>query len=274
MSRASDARRVRRRSALLVSLLLAFFVSPYASSAPDGLDRVADRPGLRRRRRRTTPSPTARWPATRSRASTTSGSAPAWPGVVGRGRDLRHRRSGCSWLAAVRRPARPGGARSATPRPRRWPDRSAAATTWGDAASTSPATARCTGSRRSARSAATVPVRARRRRHAPGGVLGVRLLTPWLLVVARPGRPAAARLVLPAAASSRSRSCLRLPPAVRRPGRAVDVLGLSLSVAGLWAAWNILVKGDAGRRRHRPPGRDHPVPSIARAASSGCASPP
>ena len=39
---------------LLVALALALLVSPFASSSPDGLNKVAERPGLRRQRARST----------------------------------------------------------------------------------------------------------------------------------------------------------------------------------------------------------------------------
>ena len=60
---------------LLVGLGLALFVSPFASSSPDGLEKVGRRGGLRRARPSIIVPPTARSPTTASRASTTNGRA-------------------------------------------------------------------------------------------------------------------------------------------------------------------------------------------------------
>ena len=75
-------KRVSTRSVLvaglLVALLLAGFVSFYASSDPDGLNRVAQDKGFADTEEDHGP-PTARSPATRPRASTTAGSPAGSP---------------------------------------------------------------------------------------------------------------------------------------------------------------------------------------------------
>ena len=53
-------------------------------------------------------------------------------------------------------------------------------------------------------------------------------------------------------------------------GERVEVLGLSLSVAGLWAAWNILAKGTLGVAASVILAATTPVPDCC-AGSSGCA---
>ena len=64
---------------LLVALLVAGVGSYYASAHPDGLEFVAEQDRLQRPGRGARRTPTARWPATPPRASTTPGSAAAWP---------------------------------------------------------------------------------------------------------------------------------------------------------------------------------------------------
>ena len=146
--------------------MLAFFVSPFASSQPDGLERVAidkgfdetaDGPRAGRRsarrlrgdgRRRRAALDRA-WPAS-SASCSASPSVPAssWPSApFGPGEAPRHRR-------------RLGLSRDG---------RRATAT-----ACSCTGARRSTGSRPSARSPATVALRVRRRRHAKRGVLGLR----------------------------------------------------------------------------------------------------
>ena len=64
---------------LLVSLFLAFVVSPFASSSPDGLEKVAADKAIDRDEQDhdLADGPLADYCG--PRASTTSGSAPAWP---------------------------------------------------------------------------------------------------------------------------------------------------------------------------------------------------
>ena len=69
--------------ALALAIGLATAASPFASSSPDGLERVAGDNGVRRPRARG--AARARWPTTRSRASTTRGwrpGSPASPGTL------------------------------------------------------------------------------------------------------------------------------------------------------------------------------------------------
>ncbi len=63
---------------LLSALLIAGVASYYASSHPDGLNFVAEKTGFIDQEKQSPPR-TARWPATRPRASTTTASAAGSP---------------------------------------------------------------------------------------------------------------------------------------------------------------------------------------------------
>ena len=67
---------------LVTALVLAGFVSFYASASPDGLEKVAADKGIDSKAR-TTPPPTPRSPTTASRTSPTPGSPAASPACVG-----------------------------------------------------------------------------------------------------------------------------------------------------------------------------------------------
>ena len=94
--------------------------------------------------------------------------------------------------------------------------------------------------------AATVPVRLRRRVHAAGGVLGVRPATSRCSVVVIGIARLPPLLVLRRLAIELPFVAFALLLPIVGQGERVDVLGVSLSVAGLWGAWNILVKATIG----------------------------
>ena len=245
---------------LLVALALAFFVSPQASSKPDGLNKVAIDKGFadQEQAHRLEGAPTAGYEVEGvddDRLST------GLAGVIGVDGHLRHRRRRCSsWSSA------PVGGTTGTRGDLTWaPDPGHAGTD----GLLSPATRPSTALPRPPQDRRGLRLRARRGGHAPRGVLGLRRVR-HASCSRSPGWPASRSAPLV------RRLRIEVPflgfavflPIVGSSPR-VDVLGLGLSEPGLWAAWNIVAKGTLGvvrvdrAGRHHAGGRPAPRPRAA-----------
>ena len=241
---------------LLVAARARLRREPLRPARPTGWRRWPSDKGFLDDGRGPRPSPTARWPTTRSRASTTSGSAPGWPGSSACCH-LRRRAGACSpWSGpGGRRPGRQGlGAHPG-------------ALTVGAGHAHAlylPGTSPSTGwprvqAGRHRRCSCSPWWPPRARRSGPSGS------TPLLLAGLAGGGPAAAADPGPAArdrAAVPGSSPLFLPFVGQ--GERVEVLGLSLSVEGLWAAWNIVVKGTLGVAASVLLAATTPVPDLLR----------
>ena len=255
------------RVGLLVALLLAFVVSPFASSSPDGLEKVAADKAIDRDEQdhALADGPLADYSVEGVDDERLGTGLAGVVGVavtfaVGGGLFVVLRRTGGRRSRPGRRsprspPAPPIGGAGHERRPRRGVRRRPPLRP--RAQPPAPGAARVQGRGHG-------PLRAGGRRHAPGGVLGVRLLRR------RAGRSRRRRRACRSGSIGR-RLAIEVPfvafalllPFVGQ-GERVEVLGLSLSVAGLWAAWNILVKATLGVAATVLLAATTPVPDLLR----------